>query len=74
MPSPSSATDETRLQDSVHANSQFAVGTALLDTASSVRHDGRLPGGSSTVMSRAPNVTYLQGMVAARAHSTSPGL
>ena len=33
----------------------------LADTASSARHSGRLPGGSSTVTSRAPNVTYSQG-------------
>ena len=35
---------------------------------------GRLPGGSSTVTSRAPNVAYSRGMVAARACSASPGL
>ena len=32
MSSPSAATDETRSQDSVHASSQFAAGTALSDT------------------------------------------
>ena len=58
MSSPSAATDKTRSQDSVHANSQFAAGTALTDTASSARHIGRLLGGSSTVTSRAPNVAY----------------
>ena len=52
------------LQDSMHASSQFAAGTALSDTASSVHHTGRLPGGSSIVMSRAPNVAYSRGMVA----------
>ena len=35
---------------------------------------GRLPGGSSTVTSRAPNVAYSRGMAAARARSASPGL
>ena len=74
MSSPSGVSDETRSQDSVHASLQFAAGTALLDTVSSVRHAGRLPGGTSTVMSRAPNVAYLCGMVAARARSASPGL
>ena len=74
MSSPSAATDETRSQDSVHASSQFAAGAALSDTVSSVRHAGRLPGGSSTVTSRAPNVAYSRGMAAARARSASPGL
>ena len=68
------SSDETRSQDSVHASLQFAAGTALTDTASSVCHAGRLPGGSLTVTSRAPNVAYLRGMAAARACSASPGL
>ena len=74
MSSPTGVSDETRSQDSGHASSQFAAGTALADTASSARHVGRLPGGSSTVTSRAPNVTYSWGMAAARARSASPGL
>ena len=69
-----SYSDETHSQDSVHASSQFAAGMALSETASSVRHTGRLPGGSSTATSRAPNVAYSRGMVAARARSASPGL
>ena len=74
MSSPSAATDETHSQDSVHASLQFAAGTALADTASSVHHAGRLPGGSSTVTNRAPNVAYSRGMAAAQARSASPGL
>ena len=74
MSSPTGVSDETRSQDSVHASSQFAAGTALADTASSAHHAGRLPGGSSTVTSRAPNVAYSRGMAVARARSTSPGL
>ena len=74
MSSPGAVTDEACSQDSVHASSQFVAGTALADTASSVRHSGRLPGGSSTVTSRAPNVAYSWGMAVARARSASPGL
>ena len=74
MPSPTRVTDETRSQNSEHASSQYAAGTALADTASSVRHVGRLPGSSSTVSGRAPNVAYSRGMAAARARSASPGL
>ena len=74
MSSPSGRPEQTRYQDSVHASSQFAAGTALLDTASSVRHARQLPDGSSTVTSRAPNVAYSRGMLAARAHSASLGL
>ena len=74
MSLPSRVSDETHSQDSVHASSQFADGMALSDTTSSVHHTGRLPGGSSTVMSRAPNVAYSRGMVAARARSASLGL
>ena len=58
MSSPSGVSDETRSQDSVHASLQFAAGTALSDTVSLVCHIGRLPGGSSTVTSRASNVAY----------------
>ena len=36
MSSPSGRSEETRSQDSVHASSQFAAGTGLEDTASSV--------------------------------------
>ena len=74
MSSPSAATDETRLQDSVHASSQFAASTALANTASSTRHAGRLPGGSPTVMSRAPNVAYSRGIAPARTRLASLGL
>ena len=74
MSSPMGVSDETRSQDSVHASLQFAAGTALADTASSVRHVGRLPGSSSTTSGRAPNVTYSWGMAAAQARSASPGL
>ena len=65
MSSPSGRSDETRSQDLVHANLQFAAGTALSDTSSSMRHAGRLPGGSSTIKSRVPNVAYSCGMAAA---------
>ena len=74
MSSPSRVSDETHSQDSLHASSQFVAGTALSDTMSLVHHVGQLPGGSSTVMSRAPNVAYSRVMAAARARSTSPRL
>ena len=74
MSSPTGVSYETRSHDSVHANSQFAAGTALANTASSAWHIGRLSGGSSTVTSRAPNVASSRGMAAARARSASPGL
>ena len=74
MSSSSGVSDETRSQDSVHASSQFAAGTALTNTTSFVRHVERLPGSSSTVKRRAPNVAYSRGMAAARAHSISPKL
>ena len=73
MSSPSGHSEETRSQDSVHASLQFAAGMALEDTAASVHHTGHLPGGSSTVTSRAPNAAFSQGMAAARARSASPG-
>ena len=73
MSSPTGVSDETRSQDSVHASSQYAAGTALADTASSAHHIGRLPGSSSTISGRAPNIAYSWGMAAARARSASPG-
>ena len=74
MSSPTGVSDETHSQDSVHASLQYAVGMALADTASSAHHIGRLPGSSSTISGRAPNVAYSRGMAVARAHSASPGL
>ena len=74
MSSPTGVSDETRSQDSVHASSQFAATTALVDTVSFVRHIRRLPGSSSTISGRAPNVAYSRGMVVAHVCSASPGL
>ena len=73
MSSPSGRSEETRSQDSVHASSQFAASTALEDTASSMRHTRHLPGGSSTVTSRAPNAAFSRRMADTRARSASPG-
>ena len=75
MSSPTGVSDETRsCRTRCIPVRNLRLGMALADTASSARHIGRLPGGSSTVMSRAPNVTYSRGMAAARARSASPGL
>ena len=69
MSSPMGVSDETCSQDSVHASSQYAAGTALADTASFACHIGRLQGSSSTISGRAPNVVYSQGMAAVRART-----
>ena len=73
MSSPSDKVSKTRSQDAVQANSQYAVGMPLEDTASSVRRPRVLPGGSSTIWSQAPNSVYEQWQMAARSHSVSPG-
>ena len=77
MSSPSGRTSRnsrTRSQDSVHSSSQYAAGTALEDTASSVRHTGQLPGSSATLSPRAPYSAFEQQRAMTRACSTSPGL
>ena len=77
MSSPSgrtSRTSRTRSQDSVHSSSQYAAGTALEDTASSVRHTGQLPGSSATLSPRAPNSAFERRRAMTRARSASPGL
>ena len=53
-----SRTLRTRSQDFVHSNSQYAAGTVLEDTASSVRHTGQLPGSLATLLPRAPNSAF----------------
>ena len=58
MSSPSDKGSETHSQDAVQASSQYAVGMPLEDIASSVRRPGVLPGGSLTILSRAPNSVY----------------
>ena len=73
MSSSTARSEETRSQDSVHANSQFAADAALEDTALSMHQGGRSLGSSSPTTSRAPNATYSRGVAAARAHSVSPG-
>ena len=71
--SPSDKGSETCSQDAVQASSQYVVGMPLEDTALSVRRPGVLPGGSSTISSRAPNSIYEQRQMAARSRSVSPG-
>ena len=62
-----------RSQDSVHFSSQFAVGTALEDTVSSIRRLGHLPRSSETISLRALNSAFAKWRLVARAHSASPG-
>ena len=74
MSSPSGRTSRTHSQDSVHSSSQYAAGTALEDTAPSVRQTGHLPGSSATLSSRAPNSAFERRRTMTRARSASLGL